>query len=119
MLGRNLMDDTELVAAARKAGVDDDDINEDVYRMEIDPPTLEDRMGEEELDRDAMDVNAANVPWSANTQVYLAQNHGPSLIQHCLLVCVKRMSASRLSLAEFVQRTGLPTFPLIMQHFLI
>jgi hypothetical protein len=76
MLGRNLMDDAERVAAAREAGVEDNDLDEDVYRMDVDPP--EDAMGGEQPDRDGLDVNAVDVPWSANTQVYLARDLGLS-----------------------------------------
>jgi hypothetical protein len=87
MLGCNLMDDAEHMAAAREAGVEDDDLNDNVYRMEVDPPALEDAEAEER-NRDGLDVNAVDVPWSAQSQVYLARQHSTCLCK-CLVALVE------------------------------
>jgi hypothetical protein len=78
MLRRDMMDDAERIAAAYEAGVDDDAIDDDVYGidMDIDPPALPGAPPDDEPDRNGLDVNAVDTPWSADSQVYLARRQG-------------------------------------------
>jgi hypothetical protein len=78
MLDRGLSDDAERIAAARDAGVDDDDLDEEIY-----PPFDPDAVIEEdeaEPDGGNMDVGAANTPWTSNVEVTLARTMGTSSV---------------------------------------
>jgi hypothetical protein len=80
LLDGGLMDDAERIAAARADGVADEDLDIEVYGHVPDDDPDEDPDAEAD-DHDRIDVDAVQLPWSADTEVRLSRKHG-TYIQH-------------------------------------